>query len=266
MDRIHGIVQIYGISCNPNPPGDDDVSKLHNLEDEFGMELVAKAPLMSQLFIHSTLPEPPRRSWLISQKCKVGDGFWACFTPEYKVEVLGSMKVSRDEGILNDFSLRFEGKVWNLDDFTRAHLFAPFSPLFPETYRGLMLDNHISEMVLKDVVDYFETESSMNQAIHDLYHYYCHDDPVEPSKIIVALLGSSCRASLPVVDYVALVLAADNSSITDKRSIGEAFIKGGTSMIWKRIGLMRWREIYTNDNQELHGGLPTPQHVKCNIH
>ncbi|KAF8847484.1 hypothetical protein BDZ45DRAFT_550852, partial [Acephala macrosclerotiorum] len=74
-DRIYGIIQTYGISCSSFPPGDDAESRLLALEDEFGMKLVAKSPVLSQLFIHSSADEKPRRSWLITQKCKVDDSF-----------------------------------------------------------------------------------------------------------------------------------------------------------------------------------------------
>ena len=39
-DRIYGIVQIYGIACNPSPAGDDETAQLNALEDEFGAKLV----------------------------------------------------------------------------------------------------------------------------------------------------------------------------------------------------------------------------------
>lgn len=45
LDRIYGIVQTYGISCDPNPPGDDKTSRLHALEDEFGTRLRSKSNL-----------------------------------------------------------------------------------------------------------------------------------------------------------------------------------------------------------------------------
>lgn len=61
-DRIYGIIQVYGLSCNP-PPGGDERSRLHALEDEFGAKLVARWPLLSQFFIHNLEEgKRPRRS------------------------------------------------------------------------------------------------------------------------------------------------------------------------------------------------------------
>ncbi|KAF2727380.1 hypothetical protein EJ04DRAFT_413417, partial [Polyplosphaeria fusca] len=75
QDRIYGIVQTYGIACSPDPPGRDEQAKLHYLEDEFGRQLVAKSPLLSQLFLHGSEHETPRRSWLITQQCIVDDPY-----------------------------------------------------------------------------------------------------------------------------------------------------------------------------------------------
>ncbi|EDU44836.1 hypothetical protein A1F94_003743 [Pyrenophora tritici-repentis] len=75
LDRIFGIIQTYGISCNPDPAGDDNSSKLRALQDEFGMKLITKAPVLSQLFIHTLHKERPWRSWLITQDIKADDIF-----------------------------------------------------------------------------------------------------------------------------------------------------------------------------------------------
>ncbi|KAF2726906.1 hypothetical protein EJ04DRAFT_539218 [Polyplosphaeria fusca] len=75
-DRIYGIVQTYGIACSPDPPGEDEKTKLHYLEDEFGKKLVTKSPVLSQIFLHGSEHELPRRSWLLTQDCIADDPFW----------------------------------------------------------------------------------------------------------------------------------------------------------------------------------------------
>ncbi|KAF1957346.1 hypothetical protein CC80DRAFT_560532 [Byssothecium circinans] len=87
-DRIHGIVQTYGISCSAFPPGETEEEQLQSLEDEFGAKLVERAPLLSQVFIHGSEHKHPRRSWLITQGCKVDDPYWERFTTKYGVEHL----------------------------------------------------------------------------------------------------------------------------------------------------------------------------------
>ncbi|RDW73469.1 hypothetical protein BP6252_07376 [Coleophoma cylindrospora] len=278
IDRIYGIVQTYGISCKAKPPGDDDISRLHSLEDDFGIKLVAKAPALSQLFIHSTGPEYPRRSWLITQKCKVGDHFWTSFTSEWENENLfKTLEICEQAGDQKVLCLRFVGHGWELDEITQYPIFQPSKPGSPEKYRGLMLDNHISKSVLGSVVDYFDNENKMRQAVRQLYDCYCHERTGKSNEIRVALLASSCRSDLPVVHYVALVLAP--SLMSEKKSSNIRWGKNGMtcgsglwikdepiSVVWERIGLMRWTEMYHEPNLKPHYNLPTPQNFECFIY
>lgn len=240
VDRIFGIVQIYEISCNPDPAGEDETAKLHALEDEFGAKLIAKSSLLSQIFIHSS-EEPPRRTWLITQKCIV-DNFWeSVFLSENIVNELGSLKFLDETR-----NIQLHGKAWYLDTFFESkddHLFKSY-PGSPEQYLGLMLDYHISKEVLGQVVDYFDGRENMLQAVQRLHKYYG-----KPSRI--ALLGSGSEPRLPVVTYVGLVLAPlDN-------------IKGNAE--WIRIGLVRWIEIYTTDHSPPHYHLPGYSDFQCVI-
>ena len=155
-DRIYGITQVYGISCGPLPPGGDPTSRLHALEDEFGEKLVDKPPLLSQLYIHGNENQEPRRSWLVTQECKVDDSFWNRFdsawsthlTSSYHVTSLfESLRVVRGGGASNQEAyLQFIGKTWCLDTFVQCdsssvgELFAPRGLGNPVEYRGLMLD------------------------------------------------------------------------------------------------------------------------------
>ena len=72
IDRIYGVLQTCGISCEPDPVGKSELEGFYELEleDEFGIKLVAKSGLLPQLFVHDT-QEAPRKSWLITRKCKV---------------------------------------------------------------------------------------------------------------------------------------------------------------------------------------------------
>ncbi|KAH6986933.1 hypothetical protein EDB80DRAFT_731164 [Ilyonectria destructans] len=157
VDRIYGIAQTYGIRCDPFPPGDDETSKLHALEDEFGTKLVAKSPLLSQLYIHGSVDKCPRHSWLITQECVVDDEFWAAFFRQSQsVETLfESLKVSKVGA-----ELEFRGKAWHIHAFLEALSLSSTLTVsekdglfnYPKaigldnpSYRGLMLDHHISD-------------------------------------------------------------------------------------------------------------------------
>ncbi|KIW65018.1 hypothetical protein PV04_07308 [Phialophora macrospora] len=70
LDRIFGIMQIYGIKVSLPKTSEDETAQLRDLEDEFGRELVKMSPLLSQMFVHAEASKP-RRSWLITQKCSV---------------------------------------------------------------------------------------------------------------------------------------------------------------------------------------------------
>lgn len=78
-----------------------------------------------------------------------------------------------------------------------------------------MLDHHISKSVFGRVVDYFGDLETMSQAVEALEQHYhqnrgfagSEDPEYDSSCLRIALLGSSYRVNLPVVDYVGLVLA-----------------------------------------------------------
>lgn len=189
------------------------------------MKLVAKYPLLSQLYIYSLGDKFPRRSWLITPNCIV-DAFWSTFYDGY-LNVRGlfeSLKVIRTE---EELTLEFRGKAWHIDAFTEA--LSASSPLtdadregvfyyyergaFPGfTFRGLMLDHHISKMVLGQVVDNFDTIDSMSRAVQKLYQQYVTQGRYSRDNLLgikVALLGSSWTEYmlLPEVTYVGIVLA-----------------------------------------------------------
>ncbi|KAL8387983.1 hypothetical protein RB595_009530 [Gaeumannomyces hyphopodioides] len=281
VDRIHGIVQIYGIECGArlvDPPGrhgGGETAELHSLEDEFGEKLVAKVPVLSQLFIHSRTGEqgPPRRSWLITQNCKVNDNFWWDFAPDQYVTNLFSTFETERQGVGGDLRLRFKGLAWQLDGFTRVlaqsscllsevdrrALFQPCVPGSEFRYRGLMLDHHVSRTVLGRVVDYFHSYEEMTSAVRALYKHYCGggdgskgNDEIVPSPqhlggIRVCLLGFSCALRLPIPAYVGIVLVPVSETA------------------WQRIGLMRWVEMYTQATEKPHWFLPQADTVDCSI-
>lgn len=261
------------------------------MEDEFGLKLVAKSPLLSQVFIHGSAEESPRRSWLITQECKVDDPFWTRFTSEWKVEnlfkTLEILEEDKSDGTQNLY-LSFVGNAWHLDSSVESptasqSLFRPHKPGSPAQYRGLMLDRHISNSVLGRVVDYFDNHEIMSQAVRKLDQHYRHDvgysggndpdDSVSSLAINVALLGSSSAPNLPVVDYVGLVLAPCPTPKTvfirtnqdDSTHAGQGSPGGSKTMTWKRISLMRWTEIYHDNNQTRHSRLSAPRNVECII-
>jgi Heterokaryon incompatibility protein (HET) len=290
-DRVYGIVQTYGISCSLFPPGDDAESRLHALEDEFGIKLVAKSPVLSQLFIHSSTDEKPRRSWLITQKCKVDDPFWMSFTSDWRRtnNLFNSFEACQEdaEDGTQSLYLSFIGKAWSLETFVESSspssalpafqkklLFSPHEPGRPQNYRGLMLDHHISKIILGHVVDYFDDREGCSRAVQRLHEYYGRDIRYydhTSSRAKVALLGSSSAPNLPVVDYVGVVLAPcfkstlpltyqDISNLKDR----EHFSTWKTTA-WKRIGLIRWTEIYSGSNHALHYHLPLPHNFQCKV-
>lgn len=279
VDRIFGIMQTYGISCNPTTTsGDDTESQLRALEDDFGKRLVARAPVLSQLFIHALDYCRPRRSWLITQRCKANDHFWQAFSSHNsprnhftKFEIVERPLVD------DDIALRFQGIAWHLDAFVgsscpsssehppevRSQLFHPAEIGFPERYRGLMLDYHVSKAILGNVVDYFKDHESMSSAVQLLHVVYCGttNSCVNFSKLQVALLGSGSTVPfIPVEDYVGLVVAlVAQKDGTENPSSFEP-------MQWERIGLMRWTETYRNSTEDLmHLVLPPYHALDCVI-
>lgn len=287
-DRIYGIVQTYGISCNPFPPGEDDQSQLHALEDEFGTKLVARSPILSQTFIHRSADQKPRRSWLITQKCKVDDWFWTSFTTEWQVQNgFKTMRVIEPhENSMNRIYLKLQSMSWYLTPFVksctlstlRSPLFRPRMPGSPQYYRGLMLDHHVSKFVFGRVVDYFDDLESMSQAVEALEQHYhqnrgfagSRDPGYDSSCLRIALLGSSYRVNLPVVDYVGLVLAPmplfNNVSLRvdqdEGACAGSKDPEHPEVMVWERVGLMRWTEIYHSNDEAPHQDLPPHQDIE----
>lgn len=247
-DRIYGIVQTYNLSCDPNPAGDNELAKLHALEDEFGTKLVAKSALMSQLFTHSG-SDPPRRSWLITQKCAV-DSDWIHFNrrggSRKRIDQLGSMNVLEDTK-----NIRYLGKAWYLRPFVEStghKLFQGYSWRNFSGYLGLMLDQHVSRKVFGHAIDYFESQESMIDAVKSLEQYY--KGPVR-----LAQLGSlydvgswfGTEAKFVGVVLVCLDYAKEES-------------------MWTRIGLMRWDESYkSTEPRTPHLYLPPFHDFECII-
>ena len=291
MDRIYGIMQTYGISCKSDPPGDDDLSKLHALEDELGVALVSKRPMISQLFIHAPQSGRPRRTWLITQDIKADDEFWQHFSAERSPRTFFTrldISASSDSSI-NSLEMNFKGKAWHLTEFVERSsprsewntpvdqklLYRQAEHGLPDKYRGLMLDHHVSRGVLGHVVDYFDNYEAMSEAVHTLQKIYCgfeQSGDTLPS-IRVALLGSGATVPfLPIVNYVGIVLAPciskdsqlpNSASMRRKRS-DECRI--AECMKWERIGIMRWTEIYHDSNDEsLHYLLPPYHDFECQI-
>lgn len=240
-DRIYGIVQTYEISCNPDPPGDCEAAKLMALEDEFGMKLVKKSALLSQLFIHSSTT-PPRRSWLITQRCRIHSRWTSLFFPNCIVNQLGSLQV-----LERTKNARFKGNAWDLSSFAQSNAKYLFqlNPRSPDTYQGLLLDHHVSKNILGQVVEYIDGRESMLDVVKTLNVHY------NSGIVKVALLGSSSSPKLPAVDYVGLVLAP-YETIDDE-------------VLWMRIGLIEWTEHYSENKLTPHYYFPPFHHLRCTI-
>ncbi|KAK8103574.1 uncharacterized protein PG998_010607 [Apiospora kogelbergensis] len=205
-DRILGIMQVYEISCNPGPPGASEEEQLQHLEDEFGQQLVARYPLFSQIFVHGSEMNRPRRTWLITQGCDVDDSFWWRFSPASTVgnsfESLTTLSSVDAPGV----DLYFKGLCWNLDEFVQAS--SPLSPI-PQlqkdqlfcregsqgsiSYLGLVLDYHAAYSALGRRVSRFSSYEAMHDAVRRLYQSYCWigNGNCFAAPIKVALLGWS---------------------------------------------------------------------------
>lgn len=192
IDRILGIMQVYKISCNPEPPGHNEMAQLHHLEDEFGQKLVAMDPVLSQLFIH-VASSPPRRSWLITQGCSAKDKFWNDIADRAEgndfFEVIETVTAVDESGV----NLRFKGQASSLLDFVHAlsptstmpysqrdNLFsAPINRAQPGGYHGLVLDHHISRTILGEEIHFFPSSEAMYAAartIDDKYRLHVQGD------------------------------------------------------------------------------------------
>ncbi|KAJ1323433.1 HET domain-containing protein [Microdochium nivale] len=309
-DRIYGIQQVYNISCSPlSTTVADPKARLAALEDEFGLKLVAQDPLFSQLFVHgsfspsnsgkqegkiataATQPEVPRRSWLITQNCRV-DTFWLRFYKETcsqdyrnfvqfnRYDFFGIDSSRSDQG--KDLRLRFTGQAWHLEHFlvasgtnpdkiVRGRFFSgnPVVHRDPERYNGLMLDHHICWKALGRTLDYFTSHEEMVkavQALNILYDCRSTDDIGEPNlgaiskrpAICVALLGSAQKKNWPESSHCGLVLAPLEATDPDDTE------RSASTMDWERIGLMRWRESHQK-NAEMFVHLPPSHDFSCLI-
>ena len=275
-DRIHGIIQVYGLSCNPPLEGDER-ARLHALEDEFGAKLVARWPLLSQFFIHGLEGnERPRRSWLITQQCKIDPGFWYALNSSrvdslYQLlEVRGDISVgSSTEGL----HLFFKGKAWFLDEalappppsledsgVRSRKLFMKFEapPGYVGRYgdSGLVLDGHVSRAILGYETGCLCDEESQRQATEKICQYYGDDDEPggrtsEPqrghvrSSVRVALLASTHRVEPRY--FVGIVVAPRRRSEVDSSTAEAA---GRPNIVsWERIGVWKWDEWYYGHGQ-----------------
>lgn len=115
LDRIYGIMQIYGINCEPLDSTEETAdTDLEDLEDQFGQKLVALSPLLSQLFIHEGGMRP-RRSWLITQKCHVP----MCLR-KYQSKVRARDSHLCQMVVDDSKRLRFTGKAWHFLEFLKS--------------------------------------------------------------------------------------------------------------------------------------------------
>ncbi|KAF1809214.1 hypothetical protein P152DRAFT_516830 [Eremomyces bilateralis CBS 781.70] len=65
-DRVYGIMQVFNLKLGrsaPDCPPDREFD-LNDLQDQLGAALIAKSPIMSQMFFH-TKPVPPGKGWRI---------------------------------------------------------------------------------------------------------------------------------------------------------------------------------------------------------
>lgn len=281
LDRIWGIVQTYGISCQPLPLEDEraDEEKLKDLQDDFGTQLVSKQPVLSQLFIHDLGEEcgqiqKPRRSWLITEMCDVEDGWWSNFESGYKiVNLFDSFQAVQVSGRLG---LEFKGRAWDLDSFVHpiASTHGPPSGVFNSlfrplndsdgriSYHGLMLDRHVSSAVLDGSIDLFRSHEAMEAAVAKLKHHYGKHSVANGGPILrVASLGCSYIDDLPHVQHVGIVLAP-----SPERQSAQDCENKEAEEVWCRIGLMRWVEDYEpGSSLKKHPQLPTPDEFSCLI-
>ncbi|KAL8786495.1 MAG: hypothetical protein Q9195_008181 [Heterodermia aff. obscurata] len=203
-DRIYGIVQTYDISCDPDPKGDTEAAKLHALEDEFGMKLVAKSGFVSQLFIHNS---SPRRSWLITPQCTISPR-WKSFSDRERVtEEKASLVVSEQTK-----DLEICGRAWHLVSLLDSR---------STKEQAMILDDHVAKEVLGQTVDHFRDRRSMREAGERLFRRYGRS-------IRVVLLASA--TFLSGKEYIGIL-------VTPLGAFEE-------SPPWVRIGLFWWEENF----------------------
>jgi hypothetical protein len=114
LDRIFGIMQIYGIKVSLPKMSEDVPVQLRELEDQFGRELVKMSPLLSQMFVHAETSKP-RRSWLITQKCSVPP----------VLDIRGARFESEKTNLCHmsvgdDGNISFCGKAWDFMELLKA--------------------------------------------------------------------------------------------------------------------------------------------------
>lgn len=70
-DRVYGIMQVLGLRLGNSRPGakSDDSYTLENLEDELGVALMTKDPMLSQLHVYQTTL-PVGKGWRVTQESR----------------------------------------------------------------------------------------------------------------------------------------------------------------------------------------------------
>lgn len=243
LDRIYGIVQIYGISCTAFPKGDDDEQKLRALEDEFGSKLVAQSPVMSQLFIH-TMDHKPRRTWLITQKSHVPSQL-----TDFKATWAGSSQSLCTMSVINDSGgLRFRSNGWDLAEFAQ-HAFSPdMQPKggFGVHRHGIMiLDHHVSMHVGLDK-EYEHKGEEIYPAVQRMMAHYRIGHGGRDLKLL--LIGGTL--ALPSLrKYIGLVILKRPS----RSSSDHQDDSSGSSVRWERLGLVFW---FGSKHYDLVNGRP----------
>lgn len=274
-DAIYGIQQAYGISCTPEPVGHSEEAKVRALEDEFGSKLVAKSPIVSQLFIHTS---KPRRSWLITQGCKADDRFWSPFSWRYNTTALFERFETLRQG--SELLLIFKGNAWTLNEFVQRsspssagnnvniqhNLFGVFTS---SARTGLFLDQHVLRDVLSHSKDSFETHESMSDAAKKLEQHYCNPLKAFDPNLTVQIAAFASGApfhNLPMEYHVAIVLVPfapfSFGAMSTTQCAQESY---ADNIRYRRIGLMRWVEHYRDAEPLRHKILPPHHKFECLI-
>lgn len=70
-DRVYGIMQVFGLRLGKARPGAkaDDSYTLEDLEDELGVALMTKDPMLSQLHVYQTMT-PVGKGWRVTQESR----------------------------------------------------------------------------------------------------------------------------------------------------------------------------------------------------
>jgi hypothetical protein len=83
LDRIYGIMQIYGLKLGESKGPYEVKPTLDQLEDEFGVALMSRSPVLAQMFTHIRTPTQGK-SWRITQYSRVPDPVMV-YLPPYNV-------------------------------------------------------------------------------------------------------------------------------------------------------------------------------------